>query len=277
MKTYWFFFCILICATRGFSIEPQDLVQDRALTAQQRALTHQKPSSVTSIETVSKKDHPYRDRKTIFMDDVLTEQLLVSLPYYTFVISELLQAGNTLNFAKFGGGLFLSFGLADLLSGFLHSILDNLDPETAPWPLTSVVRSAFYHHRYPLSFNTGPFWMLVKEAHLFAIMSIPLTLTLRYFGYNFCAHTTNVSAVFGSVGHLPHACAHGRYKNNRFVIALQKGGVFLSKERHKKHHNGVYDSTYCLLSGWGDYILDPALSFLKRARDFFGTLEKKKA
>ncbi|MCX7343090.1 MAG: hypothetical protein NT128_02970 [Proteobacteria bacterium] len=224
-------------------------------------------------------DALFKDRKTLIMPEAnaLAEQLIISIPYYASVLYALSDTGNALDLGRFGVAFPLGLAIADWTSGVFHYFLDRGNPYTAPWPFIGVIRSAHYHHKHPNSFNEPPFWTLAKEAHLFSLMTTPVIFALLSLDYKFLAHTMNISAAIGSLGHLPHACAHGRYRNNPVVNLLQKTGIILNKKRHTEHHKGDHDSAYCLISGLGNYVMDPVLLFLKKTQQFFLQCWKKEA
>ena len=67
--------------------------------------------------------------------------------------------------------------------------------------------------------------------------------------------------IFGvPVGVLTNEChkwAHMIHsKPHPIVQFLQKAGLIISHEKHHQHHQGNFDSAYCIINGWMNPILD---------------------
>ena len=64
-----------------------------------------------------------------------------------------------------------------------------------------------------------------------------------------------------------HKWSHLVHSKPSFIVRfLQKSGMVLSHEHHHKHHQGNFDTSYCIINGW----MNPFLEYI----DFWRRMEK---
>lgn len=84
---------------------------------------------------------------------------------------------------------------------------------------------------------------------------------LMYCSGSFASQTCNWMIIFGvPVGIITNQChkwAHEVHSRPHPLVSFfQKAGLIISHERHHKHHQGNFDSNYCIINGWMNPILD---------------------
>ena len=222
--------------------------------------THQKRISTQRRDTTI--EHGLLDRSTI------------SIPFYGIAVYQLLQVCTTLSSTEFAGGLLAGWLLADLVSGVVHAVDDILVYRTftdKAMPVEHFIRrndklldfpqkdDEDDHHKNPTIFTKKSYWYTARIYHLMAFPMLGVTALLDN---SETKYTLLLVTLLGANNHLFHAVAHGGYKGNRAVAALQKCGVLLSTKHHAKHHQGDHERNFCIISGWMDCVLNPTLHYL---------------
>lgn len=168
--------------------------------------------------------------------------------------SELLVAGMALP---------LALALADGISGLVHWAADRLLP--VHWPvLGAVFVQPFHdHHRDPLGITRRGFvdlngnncllsWPLGFWA--FALSGDPSPGVSGVFASALLLQLTSALALTNQIHQWAHAAAAPR-----FVRALQRAGLVLSRGHHLVHHAPPHDRHFCITTGWVDGLLDTVL------------------
>jgi ubiquitin-conjugating enzyme E2 variant len=148
---------------------------------------------------------------------------------------------------------------ADLGSGIYHWAIDNYGDESTPL-VGSQIEAAQGHHKWPWTITKRQF---ANNSHALArgvtFVVLPIDLVfhdpLVQSFVVVCAGCIMFSQQF-------HAWAHGtKSRLPLLVVALQEGGVLVSRSQHSVHHRPPYNNGYCIVSGvWND-ILDKSNFF----------------
>ena len=69
-----------------------------------------------------------------------------------------------------------------------------------------------------------------------------------------------------------HKWAHMVHKKPHPIVQfLQKAGLIISHEKHHVHHQGDFDSAYCIINGWMNPILE-YINFWRRLENLITKL-----
>ncbi|KAK4435957.1 Fatty acid desaturase 4, chloroplastic [Sesamum alatum] len=148
----------------------------------------------------------------------------------------------------------LGYLLADLSSGIYHWAIDNYGSAKTP-VFGSQIESFLAHHQYP------------SEITKFETAGITYTMagfvTVAFLPVNLFSNDPIFLwfvAVFTGFGLLTlniHAWSHTpRRKLPPVVAALQDAGVLIRWSQHTAHHRPPFNSSYCVMSGIWNRVLD---------------------
>ena len=163
----------------------------------------------------------------------------------------------------------LAYLAADLLSGFVHFLADNLGSEETPIIGPNFIGPFREHHTDPEgivhngfvdtngnnSLVSVPFMLLVWLA-----VPIGTTLVGYFFGTFFL-----LLCLAALLTNQFHKWAH-MDAPPRWVARLQRWGLVLSKEHHDVHHESPYDTYYCITVGVWNPLLDRTRFFERTER-----------
>lgn len=149
---------------------------------------------------------------------------------------------------------FVGYALADLGSGVYHWGIDNYGG--AETPVFGAQIDAFQgHHRWP--------WVITRRHFANNLHALARAVTLIVLPINLaCPDPTFLGFVATCSGCIMfsqqfHAWAHApKSKLPAVVVALQDGGVLVSRSQHAAHHRAPYNNNYCIVSGGWNEILD---------------------
>ncbi|KAK4398508.1 Fatty acid desaturase 4, chloroplastic [Sesamum angolense] len=148
----------------------------------------------------------------------------------------------------------VGYVLADLGSGIYHWGIDNYGG--AETPVFGGQIEAFQgHHKWPWTITRREFannLHALARAVTFTVLPINLLcddpVLLGFVGV--CAGCIMFSQQF-------HAWAHTtKSRLPGVVVALQDGGVLVSRTQHSAHHRAPYNNNYCIVSGVWNEVLD---------------------
>jgi sterol desaturase/sphingolipid hydroxylase (fatty acid hydroxylase superfamily) len=161
----------------------------------------------------------------------------------------------------------LAYLAADLVSGFVHFLADNFGSADTPIIGPGFIGPFRDHHVDPKGITRNDFIDTNGNNSLVSIppmllvwLLVPTGTTVA--GYLFGAFFLFLClAVF--LTNQFHKWAHAETPP-AFAVWLQKKGVILSKEHHDVHHEGPYDTYYCITVGIWNPLLD-RIRFFERA------------
>ncbi|KAL8469999.1 hypothetical protein ACS0TY_032750 [Phlomoides rotata] len=154
---------------------------------------------------------------------------------------------------------FIGYVLADLGSGVYHWGIDNYGG--AETPVFGAQIDAFQgHHRWP--------WIITRRQFANNLHALARAVTFIVLPINLaCDDPTVLGFVATCSGCIMlsqqfHAWAHTtKSKLPPLVVALQDGGVLVSRRQHAAHHRPPYNNNYCIVSGGWNEILDSSKLF----------------
>lgn len=195
--------------------------------------------------------------------------VFVSLCFLTTLLVQTIRNQLTEEFFVFGIIFFvLGYALADLMTGTVHWFCDSFFSENTPLIGPLIIASFREHHTHPQLFTQDKF--IEQDTTSFFLLLVPLVLAVGskssniYDLSNYLWHCTLIGLSIGAFGtNLFHKWAHQK-NPPRFAKKLQKIGLILTPELHKKHHRS-YSESFCVTSGW----LNPLLDYI----NFFPKLE----
>lgn len=170
--------------------------------------------------------------------------------------------------------IILGFGfsllLVDFVSGLIHWACDTWGRFETPIFGPTMIRSFRMHHVDPQDITRHGF---IETNAASSYMSPPF-LALSFYTNNgsFGSQTLNwtilFSVVLGILTNEIHKWAHMVYKKPNFIVQfLQKHGLIISYEKHRIHHQGEFNSGYCIINGWMNPFLEK-INFWRRLESF---------
>ena len=144
---------------------------------------------------------------------------------------------------------FAGFVAADVASGLVHGMCDNLGSIDTPIVGQKFIRSFREHHTDPLDMTRGDFIRVNADNFLVSTpVLLPAVLWLHVDRHPY-AGTFLVSLLLVVImTNQIHKWAH-MAEVPRVVRLLQKTPLILSPEHHQIHHTPPYDTHYCITSG----------------------------
>lgn len=147
----------------------------------------------------------------------------------------------------------VGYVMADLGSGIYHWGIDNYGGASTPI-FGNQIEAFQGHHKSPWTITRREFANnLHALARVVTFFVLPIDLlcndsTLLGF-VALCSGCIMYSQQF-------HAWAHGtKSKLPPLVVALQDGGVLVSRTEHAAHHRPPYNNSYCIVSGvWNNFL-----------------------
>ena len=165
--------------------------------------------------------------------------------------------------------LFLGYLLADFITGTIHWFCDSFFDEETPVIGNFIIYSFREHHSHPLLITKDKF-IEQDTTSFFIFMPFLYFATFTEISYlnspnSIYGHFILIGVCIGTFcTNLFHKWAHQR--NQNFIIKkLQKLGLILNPNSHKKHHVD-HSKGYCVTSG----LMNPILDYVK----FYPNLER---
>jgi sterol desaturase/sphingolipid hydroxylase (fatty acid hydroxylase superfamily) len=162
---------------------------------------------------------------------------------------------------------------ADLLAGVFHWFEDRYLDETQSFEfLHGVANDNQLHHSKPTAMLLNTHWQNMASA---AVIAWPIACVLGWMGFGAFWVLT---IFFSSFANLVHRYSHEPRSNvPKWIRALQRIGLFCSKEHHDTHHRdeaGLIPKSramvaYCVMTDWVNPILD-YLRFWDRVENLLG-------
>lgn len=162
---------------------------------------------------------------------------------------------------------------SDLLSGIIHWAFDRYGTEDIPILGPSFIKPFRDHHTNPQDIcghnfvetngDTCIAGMPLLAAGLILDPAHQLFWVSLFFGISMSGFLTNQF----------HSWAHEE-NPPKVAIFLQKTGLILNPEHHKKHHSGECDSNYCITNGWMNPLVERTRIFQRFEAIFPPTVQK---
>lgn len=161
-----------------------------------------------------------------------------------------LSVGVVLGMAVAAG---LAYLAADVLSGLVHALCDNLGSVDTPVVGQKFIRSFREHHTDPLDMTRGDFVRVNADNFLVCLpVLIPVLLWVdvdeHLFVGTFVLALTGLVIVTNQIHKWAHIARIGE-PVPALVAWLQARGAILSPSHHQIHHTPPHESHYCITSG----------------------------
>ena len=141
---------------------------------------------------------------------------------------------------------------ADLFTGAVHWLEDTYGRET--WPVVGkrIIAPNRLHHERPRAFLANSWW---QSSNLQMMAGVVIALAL------FAAGALGWQAVLFLVvavnANEIHKWAHRTPSENpSWIQTLQRLHLVQSRGHHGRHHGGLRNSRYCVVTPWLNYVLD---------------------
>lgn len=156
-------------------------------------------------------------------------------------------------------GFVISQFLVDFVSGLVHWGCDTWGKFTTPIVGPTLIRTFRMHHVDPQDITIHNF--IETNAASSYPMPVFIGACLMCSSGTFLSQTCNWMIIFAVVvGILTNEChkwAHMVHKKPHPIIQfLQKAGLIISHDKHHVHHQGEFNSAYCIINGWMNPILE---------------------
>ncbi len=146
-----------------------------------------------------------------------------------------------------------AFVVADVASGLVHALGDNIGSEHTPVVGQKFIRSFREHHADPLDMTRGDFVRVNADNFLASLVVLAPTVLWLDVGRHLLAATfVLVLCLLVVVTNQIHKWAHIATIGEPVPAAvrrLQEAGVILSPAHHQVHHTPPHDGNYCITSG----------------------------
>jgi hypothetical protein len=161
-----------------------------------------------------------------------------------------LSIGTVLGMTVAVGAAYLA---ADVLSGLVHAVCDNLGSVDTPVVGQKFIRSFREHHTDPLDMTRGDFVRVNADNFLVCLpVLLPVLLWVdlssHLFAATFVLALTGLVVVTNQIHKWAHIARTGE-PVPAAVTWLQDRGVILSPSHHEVHHTPPHASHYCITSG----------------------------
>ena len=145
---------------------------------------------------------------------------------------------------------------ADFMSGVVHWAGDTWGSERTWWLGQRLIRPFRFHHAHPLNMLKSHFFTTNGDTSLASLpfLLTPFALPLDTAVGRACAIFLWAVGGWGMWTHQFHQWAHMK-SPPRVVGWLQRRGLILASEHHRRHHKSPFEVNYCITTGWCDPLL----------------------
>lgn len=137
--------------------------------------------------------------------------------------------------------LVAAYFAADFFVGMYHMLTDK------GWNIRQQVSAFREHHEGAVVFDLKPVYI-----------ALPVFAVSFYFGLPF----VTAFAFFAGLSEFAHYGAHRPQSCPRFMRWLQRARIIISPAAHARHHDEVFDKSYCVFSGWANCLVDRIAPFI---------------
>jgi hypothetical protein len=142
--------------------------------------------------------------------------------------------------------------LADLVSGLVHWFEDSYGQES--WPLigSAIITPNRLHHAKPRAFVQNNWWESCGHS---LIVGVGVVLAALWGGW--LSWGLMLLLVVAINGNEVHKWAHRTpAENGRLISWLQARGLVQNRRQHARHHRGLRNSHYCIITTWVNPVVD---------------------
>lgn len=184
--------------------------------------------------------------------------------WYELILKTLLYHSNPLPVVI---GFVVANLFVDFISGVCHWAADTWGKFETPIFGPTLIRAFRMHHIDPQDITLHSF----AETCANSSYPVPFVIGITYYfcSASFISQSLTWMIIFGvPLGILTNQChkwAHMVHtKPPAVIVFLQKSGLIISHEKHHKHHQGDFDTDYCIINGWMNPILEK-IGFWRKA------------
>lgn len=173
------------------------------------------------------------------------------------------------------GFIFISWLLADWVTGIVHWFCDNYGSESMSYIGPAIIQPFREHHIHPGKICEHDFIETNGNSFLLGVVVLgPIyygihDATAADFGYALAALSATATALFSILANQFHKWAHispELLAHKPILRFCQKIHLCLNPEHHRQHHKPPFSRSYCISCGW----MNPVLDWL----NFFGIIQK---
>lgn len=139
-----------------------------------------------------------------------------------------------------------AYFVADLFAGVYHMLTDK------GWNIKQQVVAFQQHHNGLVVFDLKP-----------VFFALPIIAIGLYFHLLFVVSF----ACFAGCTELCHYAAHKPERCCFLVHWLQRSGLILAPVSHAKHHNGLHDKSFCVMSGKTNWFVDWVSNYVPERKE----------
>jgi ubiquitin-conjugating enzyme E2 variant len=151
----------------------------------------------------------------------------------------------------------LAWLLADLLGGLVHWACDSFGSVRTPLIGRAFIGPFRAHHADPEGMTRHDF---VETHGASCLAALPLLGAAPLAPWSFAQALLVLTALGALATNQCHKWAHlEEGATPRLVRWLQRAGLVLRREQHRRHHTAPFDSHFCTSSGWMNAPLDALL------------------
>jgi ubiquitin-conjugating enzyme E2 variant len=139
--------------------------------------------------------------------------------------------------------------LADFATGIFHFYVDTYGVIDSKY-LSVPINGLLIHHDSPKLMTEQSYWDLTKGVYKIGALIFLVSLFFNFYWELLFFLLVSAQA------NIIHKWAHqNKSKNLKIVNLLQRLGIIQTRRHHLHHHNGRYDSYYCVMTN----VLNPIL------------------
>jgi plasmanylethanolamine desaturase len=161
------------------------------------------------------------------------------------------------NLPRWAAGLAVVVALpaADFLSGLIHWAGDTWGRATTRWVGPRFLVPFRYHHKHPRAMLDSPFVTTNGDSALAGCVILLAAFLIPLTGAGPVAVFVAAVGAWGLPTSQIHKWAH-HPSPPRAVRWLQRAGLILRPDHHRRHHRPPHSGHYCITTGWCNPLLE---------------------
>jgi ubiquitin-conjugating enzyme E2 variant len=142
--------------------------------------------------------------------------------------------------------------VVDFISGFVHWFEDSYGHPRLPFVGRRITKPNLLHHFRPRAF-VGNSWYASSQLLLVACLVV---LAIAW-TFNWLSPMVVLAAALAVNANQIHKWSHRSVEENgRLITIAQRAGLLQSPSDHRAHHSGEKNSSYCVMTGLLNPVLD---------------------
>jgi hypothetical protein len=190
------------------------------------------------------------------------------IPVALYSVCALCVSGSAIyetNLIAFACCLVCALASYDLLSGFLHIVLDN--PANLNMPILGQPCLEFQmHHHFPTDLVQRPFLDVLGDLNTVVSIIVAWNFFLLDLSNPIVRHMAGLKIIMAYYGQFSHRSAHTPSSAKSKVLeGLRSLGLMIPLEKHRSHHRPPHDKDFCLV-GVANPVIDLLYNKVTRNR-----------